>query len=200
MTRSHALAQKLSDYTLILGSGSPRRKKFLEEMGLEFEVRKKSVDEVYPAGFKSEEISRYLAELKAVPFQSELEENEILLTSDTVVWHKNKSLAKANNKEEAIEMLKVLSGDWHEVITSVCFTTRNGQKTVSETTRVKFKEFTNEELAYYVEKCKPFDKAGAYGIQEWLGMIGISKIEGSYTNVVGLPTHLVYKTLMDMVS
>nr|WP_299346089.1 Maf family nucleotide pyrophosphatase [Allomuricauda sp.] len=200
MTKAPLLAQKLESFRLILGSGSPRRKKFLEDMGLQFEVRKKSVEEIYPAHLKGEEISRYLAVLKATPFIPELEDNDILLTSDTVVWHKNISLAKAEDEKEATEMLKILSGDWHEVITSVCLTTSSNQKTVSATTWVKFKVFSEEEIQYYIETCKPFDKAGAYGIQEWLGMIGISEIKGSYTNVVGLPTHLVYKTLMDMVS
>lgn len=200
MIRANPLAKKLENFRLILGSGSPRRKKFLEDMGLTFEVRKKSVDEIYPEDLKGEEISRYLAELKAKPFVAELKDNEILLTSDTVVWHKNTSLAKAENEKEAMEMLQTLSGDWHEVITSVCLTTSFKQKTVSATTWVKFKVFTEEEIQYYIETCKPFDKAGAYGIQEWLGMTGISEIKGSYTNVVGLPTHLVYKTLMDMVS
>ncbi|MEO9511568.1 MAG: Maf family nucleotide pyrophosphatase [Flavobacteriaceae bacterium] len=200
MIESSPLGKKLERYTLILGSGSPRRKKFLEEMGLEFKVRPKSVDEIYPEHLKGKEISDYLAELKASPFQVELKANEILLTSDTVVWHNNKSLAKASDKNEAFKMLRTLSGDWHEVITSVCFTTQTSQQTVNETTRVKFIEFSDAEINYYIDSYKPFDKAGAYGIQEWLGMIGISEIKGPYTNVVGLPTHLVYKTLMDMVS
>jgi len=194
------LNKKLKAYTLILGSGSPRRKMFLEEMGLDFVVRPKSVDEVYPEHLQGHEISDYLAELKAVPFKTELNENEIVLTSDTVVWYNGASLAKASTKEEAFSMLRTLSGDWHQVITSVCFTTKTNQKTVNETTEVKFMDFTDEEINFYIENCHPFDKAGAYGIQEWIGMVGISEIRGSYTNVVGLPTHLVYKTLMDMVS
>ncbi|MGW9686067.1 Maf family nucleotide pyrophosphatase [Flagellimonas sp. 2504JD1-5] len=200
MTEHNPLKEKLKDYKLILGSGSPRRKQFLEDLGLEFEVRPKSVDEVYPDNLKGEQISRYLAELKATPFKQELEENEIVLTSDTVVWFKNESLAKASNAEEAYQMLRTLSGDWHEVITSVCFTTSTSQITVSATTMVKFMDFSDEEIHHYINTSQPFDKAGAYGIQEWIGMVGISEIKGSYTNVVGLPTHLVYKTLMNMVS
>lgn len=200
MTSSNPLKEKLKGYTLILGSGSPRRKQFLTDMGLDFEVRPKPVDEIYPEGLKGEEISSYLAQLKATPFEKELKENEIVLTSDTVVWYKNESLAKAANKDEAHKMLRTLSGDWHEVITSVCFTTPNNQRTVSATTWVKFMDFSDAELDHYIKLCQPFDKAGAYGIQEWIGMIGISEIKGPYTNVVGLPTHLVYKTLMDMVS
>ncbi len=197
---TNPLQHKLNGHKLILGSGSPRRKMFLEEMGLDFEVRPKSVDEVYPDHLQGKEISDYLAKLKAAPFKSGLQPKEIVITSDTVVWHNDTSLAKAANREEAFNMLRMLSGDWHEVITSVCFTTLDTQKMVSCTTSVKFMEFTEDEINYYIEKCHPFDKAGAYGIQEWIGMIGISEIIGSYTNVVGLPTHLVYKTLMDMVS
>lgn len=194
------LNKKLKGHKLILGSGSPRRRAFLEEMGLDFEVRPKAVEEIYPQHLQGVEISEYLAQLKAVPFKSELLENEIVVTSDTVVWHNTTSLAKAATKEEAFTMLRTLSGDWHQVITSVCFTTSKIQKTVSQITEVKFMAFTDAEINYYIENFKPYDKAGAYGIQEWIGMVGISEIKGSYTNVVGLPTHLVYKTLMDMVS
>ena len=200
MTSLNPLAEKLKAYHIILGSGSPRRKMFLEQLRLQFEVRKKEVDEVYPDHLQGEEISSYLAELKASPFKAELQENEILVTSDTVVWHNNQSLAKASDAKEAFHMLRTLSGDWHEVITSVCITTSQKQKTVSASTSVKFMEFSDAEIEFYIEAYQPFDKAGAYGIQEWLGFVGISEIKGSYTNVVGLPTHLVYKTLMDMVS
>ncbi|MEM9649912.1 MAG: Maf family nucleotide pyrophosphatase [Bacteroidota bacterium] len=197
---THPLKEKLKGYSLILGSGSPRRKKFLEEMGLDFEVRPMAVEEVYPEHLKGSEISDYLAKLKAAPFEQLLTSKEIVITSDTVVWHNGTSLAKASNKEEAKHMLRLMSGDWHEVITSVCFTTVSNQKTAHAITQVKFKDFSNEELEFYIDTCSPFDKAGAYGIQEWIGMIGISEIKGSYTNVVGLPTHLVYKTLMELVS
>lgn len=192
------LKEKLKGFKIILGSSSPRRKLFLEELGLDFEVRPKSVDEIYPKNLKGKEISEYLAQLKATPFKEELQENEILITSDTVVWHNDISLAKAENSEEAAKMLRTLSGDWHEVITSVCFTTKDSQKTVSSITKVRFEAFSEDEINHYVEKCLPFDKAGAYGIQEWIGMIGISEIKGSYTNVVGLPTHLVYRALMEI--
>lgn len=200
MTENHPLAEKLKGYKIILGSGSPRRKMFLEDMFLDFEIRKKPVKEEYPKSLKREGIPRFLAELKARPFKNGLEKNEILLTSDTVVWHKNRSLAKAADGNEAFKMLRTLSGDWHEVITSVCFTTQTVQRTESQITKVKFTELSDDEINHYIKTCKPYDKAGAYGIQEWLGTIGISEIRGSYTNVVGLPTYLVYKTLMDMVS
>jgi len=193
------LRDKLKHHKLILASGSPRRKQFFEEMELDFEIRLKAVEEVYPNDLKGKDIPEFLAQLKASVFEGTLKANEILITSDTIVWYKNKSLAKPKDKNEACEMLAELSNDWHDVITSVAFTTPNDQITVSHTTKVKFKALTKEEILYYVEKFNPYDKAGAYGIQEWLGLIGIEGIQGGYTNVVGLPTHLVYKTLTDMV-
>jgi len=194
------LQDKLKDYKIILASSSPRRKRFFEEMGLDFEIQLKPVEEVYPSTLKSKEISDYLAELKASVFRENLNSKEILITSDTVVWHNNESLAKASTHNEAFEMLKKLSDDWHHVITSVCFTTINGQQTLNHRTDVKFRALSDDEINYYVKNYKPFDKAGAYGIQEWIGLVGIEEIKGAYTNVVGLPTQLVYKTLMDMVS
>jgi len=191
---------RLKGYNIILASGSPRRKQFFEDMGLDFEIRIKQVEEVYPSSLKGSEIPDYLAELKASAFDGSLVHNDILITSDTVVWYKGKSLAKPIDINEACEMLTELSNDWHEVITSVSFTTITSQKTVNHTTRVKFKVLTPYEIQYYVKRYKPFDKAGGYGIQEWIGLIGIKEIQGSYTNVVGLPTQLVYKTLMNMVS
>ncbi|MEP3209788.1 MAG: Maf-like protein [Maribacter sp.] len=194
------LQNNLADYKIILASGSPRRQQFFKELQLDFEVRLKPVDEVYPKELQGSEISDYLAALKATPFQGGLLPQEILITSDTVVWHKDKSLAKASNATEAFQMLKTLSGDWHEVITSVTFTTHQGQKTVHHSTEVKLKELSDDEIWFYINTCQPFDKAGAYGIQEWIGLIAIEEIRGSYTNVVGLPTHLVYKTLIEMVN
>jgi len=191
---------KLKDHKIILASGSPRRKQFFEDMGLDFEIRLKQVEEVYPSSLKGSEISDYLAELKASAFDGTLVNKEILITSDTVVWYKGKSLAKPANIEDACEMLTELSNDRHDVITSVSFTTSTSQKTVNHKTSVKFKALAKDEIQHYVERYKPFDKAGGYGIQEWIGLIGIEEIQGSYTNVVGLPTHLVYKTLMSMVS
>ncbi|WP_425236844.1 Maf-like protein [Ulvibacterium sp.] len=193
------LQEKLKGYSLILASGSPRRQQFFRELGLDFEIRLRPIEEKYPQELKGPEISDYLAQLKAAAFTGELKPNEILITSDTVVWHNEKSLAKPINTTDAFAMLKTLSGDWHEVITSVCFTTTSKQKIVTETTRVKFKKLTDEEIQFYVNTYKPFDKAGGYGIQDWIGLIAIKKIKGSYTNVVGLPTHMVYKTLTDMV-
>jgi len=189
------LKNKLKEHHLILASGSPRRHQFFKEMELDFEVRIRSVDEVYPAELKGAEISDYLAKLKAEVFLPELQSKDILITSDTVVWHNNESLAKAEDNTEAEEMLKKLSGDWHQVISSVCFTTIERQIVQHSITEVKFKNLSIDEIRHYINTYKPYDKAGAYGIQEWIGLIGIEKIKGSYTNVVGLPTQLVYETL-----
>ncbi|RNC90232.1 MAG: septum formation protein Maf [Allomuricauda sp.] len=197
---NNPLVEKLAGYTIVLASGSPRRKKFFEELGVNFEIRLKPVEEVYPAHLKGEQISDYLAQLKASVFKHHIKKHEILVTSDTVVWHRDESLAKASSEKEAADMLLKLSGSWHDVITSVCFTSVNEQRTVNAVTKVKFKDLTRSEIDFYVNSCQPYDKAGAYGIQEWLGAIGIEEIQGSYNNVVGLPTHLVYKTLMNMVS
>lgn len=193
------LREKLQDHRVILASASPRRQQFFTEMGIPFEVHKMPVDEIYPEHLQGEQISNYLAQLKARPFKDNLHEKDILITSDTVVWHKDTSLAKPSNEVEAVEMLRTLSGYWHQVITSVCFTTSRTQKTVSQTTQVKFRKLEDAEIRYYVHHYRPFDKAGGYGIQEWIGLVGIEEIRGSYPNVVGLPTHLVYETLMAMV-
>lgn len=190
--------KKLKELNIILASGSPRRKQFFEDLAIDVKIDVRPVDEVYPETLKGKEISDYLALLKASKFKGTLKQNDVVITSDTVVWHNHKSLAKPIDKEDAYSMLKTLSNDWHEVITSVCFTTRNHQKTVNSTTLVKFKVLTDDEIWFYINNFKPFDKAGAYGIQEWLGLIGIEEIKGSHANVVGLPTHLVHKTLMDM--
>lgn len=194
------LKNKLKEHHLILASGSPRRHQFFKEMELDFEVRIRSVDEVYPAELKGAEISDYLAKLKAEVFLPELQSKDILITSDTVVWHNNESLAKAEDNTEAEEMLKKLSGDWHQVISSVCFTTIERQIVQHSITEVKFKNLSIDEIRHYINTYKPYDKAGAYGIQEWIGLIGIEKIKGSYTNVVGLPTQLVYETLLQLVT
>jgi len=194
------LNEKLKNQHLILASGSPRRQQFFTDLGLDFEVRLKPVNEEYPSRLKHFEISDYLSQLKALPFKDELKENDILITSDTIVWHNNQALGKPKNNMDAFKIIKSLSHDTHEVITSVCFTTTKLQKTVYAVTKVTFKELSDNEIKHYIKTCKPFDKAGAYGIQEWIGQIGITKIEGSYFNVVGLPTHLVYQTLNTLVS
>ncbi len=194
------LVNLLKKHRLILASGSPRRQKFLSDMGLDFEIKLHPIDEVYPEDLQAAEITDYLAQLKASPFKETLEPNQIVITSDTIVWHNKKSLGKPTDKNEAVKMLQTLSNDWHKVITSICFTTLNSQVTVHCTTKVRFKKLTNEEIHFYMDKYNPMDKAGAYGIQEWIGSVAITKIKGSYNNVVGLPTHLFYKTLAKIVS
>ncbi len=193
------LNEKLKHHNIILASASPRRQQFFKDLGLDFEVRLKSVQEEYPPRLSHFEISDYLAQLKALPFKEELKPNDILITSDTIVWFNNKALGKPKDTMEAFEIIKSLSNATHEVITSVCFTSTNFNKTVNAITKVTFKRFTDEEIKHYIDICKPFDKAGAYGIQEWIGQIGVTKIEGSYFNVMGLPTHLVYETLNEIV-
>ena len=184
---------------IILASGSPRRQEFLKQMGLDFEVRLKPIEEIFPDHLEGPAITDYLAELKASAFEGELNNHEILITSDTIVWHNGKALGKPGTTEEAREMLSSLSGKSHEVITSVCFKTPKETRTVNATTRVIFRDLTEEEINFYIQNYKPFDKAGSYGIQEWIGLIGIDHIEGSYFNVVGLPTHLVHRTLMEII-
>ena len=187
------------NHKIILASGSPRRQQFFKDFDLwdrfEFEIRLKEVDEIYPDTLKAEEITNYLAELKAKAFDGELVENEILVTSDTLVWLNDKALGKPKDYEDAVQILKSLSNATHEVITSVCFKTTKLTETIFEITKVTFNTLSEESIRYYLDNYKPFDKAGAYGIQEWIGLIGISKIEGSYTNVVGLPTEKVYNYL-----
>jgi septum formation protein len=192
------LIEKLKKFHIILASASPRRQEFFKKLGLDFEVRLKPIDEIFPNHLKGTDIANFLARLKSEPFLKELKAPDILITSDTVVWYKDTFLGKPEDEEQACFMLKTLSGDWHEVITSVCFTSLNDQRLVNCTTKVKFKVLTDEEIWYYIKKYQPLDKAGGYGIQDWIGLIGIEEIKGSYSNVVGLPTHLVYKTLMDM--
>lgn len=194
------LNEKLKDYNLILASGSPRRQDFFKALGLDFEIRLKPIAEEYPPRLTHFEISDYLAQLKALPYKGELKPNDILITSDTIVWHNNQALGKPRNDVEAFQMLKSLSNTTHEVITSVCFTTKTFEKTLNTITKVTFKNLSDAEINYYVNTYKPFDKAGAYGIQEWIGLVGVTKIEGSYFNVMGLPTHTVYKTLLDIVN
>lgn len=189
------LAENYSSIHIILASGSPRRQELLRSLGLDFEVRLRPVVEEYPNRLRHFEISDYLAQIKSIPFEQDLKENELLITSDTIVWHKGKALGKPRTNEEAHQMLQRLSADSHEVITSVCFKTTTVQKTINSITKVTFKALSNQEIDYYIQNFEPLDKAGAYGIQDWIGQIGITKIEGSYFNVMGLPLHDVYETL-----
>lgn len=189
------LKDKLKGYKIILASGSPRRQQFFKDMDLDFEIRLKDIEEIYPGHLQGIEITNFLAQLKASAFENEIAPSEILVTSDTIVWLGNKALGKPKDYDDAFAILKSLSATTHEVLTSVCFTTIDKTETINEVTKVTFAELSDDEIRYYLDNYKPFDKAGAYGIQEWIGLIAITNIEGSYTNVVGLPTEKVYQYL-----
>lgn len=192
------MGNQFCTHKIILASGSPRRQQFLRDLQFDFEIRLKEVAEVYPDHLQGVEITNYLAQLKANAFEGSLNDHEVLLTSDTIVWFENKALGKPKDFEDAFAMLKAMSGKTHEVITSVCFKTNRKTETVFEVTKVTFKNLSDEVIHHYLENYKPFDKAGAYGIQEWIGLIGIAKIEGSYTNVVGMPTDVVFEYLTNL--
>ncbi|HNP32474.1 MAG TPA: Maf-like protein [Flavobacterium sp.] len=189
------LKDKLKNYKIILASGSPRRQQFFNDLDLDFEIWLKNIEEIYPDNLQGVEITNFLAELKANAFDGEIKANEILIASDTIVWLNNKALGKPKDYDDAFAILKSLSNATHDVITSVCFKTIKKTETIFEVTKVTFSELSDDTIRYYLDNYKPFDKAGAYGIQEWIGLIGITRIDGSYTNVVGLPTEKVYNYL-----
>lgn len=190
-----ALAEKLKSRNLIVASGSPRRQQFIKDLGLDFEIRLKPVQETYPETLEAVEIAEHLAKLKAAVFLEELNPEDILITGDTVVYHENQVLNKPKTEEEAFEMLESLSGKSHQVISSACLTSTDKYALLHDVTKVYFKELDKQEIDYYIKYFKPFDKAGAYGIQEWIGKIGIEKIEGSFYNVMGMPIAKVYEAL-----
>lgn len=184
-------------YKLILASSSPRRRQLLQESGFQFEVRTKEVAEVFPDDLPVEKVPEYLACLKAAAFVPELQDDELLITADTIVSIHNRVVGKPHNREQAIRMLQELSGNKHTVISGICLTTSLEQKSCSVTTDVFFRELTDEEIVYYVDRYKPFDKAGGYGIQEWIGYVGIEKINGSFYNVMGLPVQTLCRQLKE---
>jgi septum formation protein len=186
---------KAIEEKIILASKSPRRQQLLKELGLDFEIQLREVDESFPAQLKREEIPMFLAKQKSEAFQ-DVPEDHILLTSDTIVWINETVLNKPENEEGAIQMLKTISGKMHEVITAVYLRSSNLTRTFYVVTDVHFKKLSNDEINYYVKEYKPFDKAGAYGIQEWIGFIGIERINGSFYNVMGLPVKEVYEELI----
>lgn len=193
------LKEILKNHKVILASGSPRRQDFFKKLDLDFVIDVREIEEVYPDHLQGSDITDFLAQLKASAFDK-LSEKDILVTSDTIVWKDKLAIGKPKNEEDAKKMLQNLSGAMHEVFTSVSFTGKNFQETVNDTTKVWFKELTDDEIDYYLTNYKPFDKAGSYGIQDWLGYIAIDRLEGSFFNVMGLPTRLVYKTLMEIAS
>ncbi|MDE5421229.1 Maf-like protein [Ancylomarina sp. DW003] len=189
------MLNNLKDYQLILASQSPRRHQMLKELGLDFKIQTKDVEEVYPDHLKGEEIPVYLAKLKAEAFVLDMNEKELVITADTIVCVDDMVLGKPKDRADAVKMLKMLSGRSHQVISGVCLKSKEKEATFSTTTHVHFKELNLEEIDYYIDNYKPFDKAGAYGIQEWIGFVGIDGIEGSYFNVVGLPIQRLYQEL-----
>ena len=185
---------------IILGSGSPRRRELLSGLDICFEVdTRNSFEEEYDAGTSREKIPQVLSEGKSMGFHRELSGDEILLTSDTLVLCGDRVMGKPHSREEAVDMLKCLSGCSHKVITAVTIRNNEKMKTVSDTAIVHFKQLTDSEIEYYVDNYRPFDKAGAYGIQEWIGYVGIERIEGSYFTIVGLPVHLAYELLLEFI-
>ena len=191
------LKEKLKNHNLILASGSPRRQQFFKELDLDFTIQLKPVDETFPDHLQGAEITDYLAKLKAAAF-TDLQVTDILVTSDTIVWFNGVALNKPEDRDEAYAMIAALSGNSHQVITSVAFTTKEGQTVINDTTTVTFKELTEAEINYYINNYQPYDKAGGYGIQEWFGYIAVTRLEGSYFNVMGMPLHKVYETLMQL--
>jgi septum formation protein len=193
------LVDKLNEFNIILASRSPRRQQLLHELGLKFDVVIKDYEETYPEGLDGDEIARYIAYEKAASFKNQLSANDIVIAADTIVWCNKKVLGKPLDQEDAIAILKEISGNTHEVITGVSIRSHSREITFSESTKVTFEVFTDEEIAYYTANYKPYDKAGAYGIQEWIGIIACSHIDGSYFNVVGLPVQRLYKELQKFI-
>jgi septum formation protein len=188
--------EDLKKYHFILASKSPRRQFLLKDLGLDFEVHTKDVDESFPDTLRAHEIPLYLCQKKADAFDKDLDDNTIVITADTVVWVHGQVLNKPENYEDAIRMLKLLSGKMHEVYTGVCIKSKYKTKVFYSLTKVFFKTLSEEEIQYYIKNFHPYDKAGAYGAQEWIGYIAVEKIEGSYFNVMGLPLRELYEELL----
>jgi len=193
------ILDNLNNVKIILASRSPRRQQLLRDLGLKFDVVIREYIETYPEGLNGEEIARYVARQKAVSFRNEISDNEIVIAADTIVWCNNMVLGKPVDLKDAIFILKEISGKTHEVITGVTIFSLSKELTFSDSTKVTFEALTEEEICYYVDEFKPYDKAGAYGIQEWIGLIACSHIDGSYFNVVGLPVQKLYKELQKFI-
>lgn len=187
--------QNLQQYEIILGSQSPRRQELLSDLGLQFKVQSMNVEEDFPPGLGMNEIPVYLAELKASAFLPQLKSNQLVITADTIVWLDGQEMNKPADYQDGYRMLKALSGKKHQVITGVCLLSTKKKISFFTSTDVWFKSLSDPEIHYYLENFKPYDKAGAYGIQEWIGYIGIHHIEGSFHNVMGLPVQSLYEQL-----
>ncbi len=191
------MLDNLRKYRLILASNSPRRKVLLEGLGVTFEVcTLPDVDENYPSSLCGADIPLYIACKKAAAYRPSLRENELVITADTIVWLNGRVLGKPSNREEAVGMLQAMSGRRHEVFTGVCLTTQDWQRNFTSRTEVQFSTLSDEEIEYYVDTFHPMDKAGAYGVQEWIGFIGVEFISGSYYNIMGLPVQKLYRELL----
>jgi len=188
--------ENLKKYHIILASKSPRRQELLKELGLDFTVETFDVDEIFPENLNQHEVPVFLAEKKARPFENCLKPGDLLITADTIVWLGGEVLGKPSGPAEAFEMLRKLSGREHQVITGVCVKTVEKQVSFYAETNVRFKPLSDSEINFYIGNYQPFDKAGAYGIQEWIGYIGITHIEGSFFNVMGLPVQKLYSELL----
>ncbi|EGF59150.1 septum formation protein Maf [Bacteroides fluxus YIT 12057] len=195
------ILDNLKKYRVILASNSPRRRELLAGLGVEYEVRTlPDVDESYPDTLKGADIPLYIAKKKADAHLSMMKPGELMITADTIVWLDNKVLGKPRDREDALQMLCDMAGRTHEVFTGVCLTTTEWQRSFTAQTEVRFSRLDEEEIAYYVDKYQPMDKAGAYGVQEWIGFIGVENISGSYYNVMGLPVQRLYKELISLPS
>ena len=190
------MLDNLKKYNVILASNSPRRKELLAGLGVQYEIRTlPDVDESYPDTLQGADIPLYIAREKADAYRSMLHAGELMITADTIVWLEGKVLGKPQDREDALHMLLAMSGKTHEVFTGVCLTTTQRQHTFSARTEVRFSTLSEEEITYYVDHFHPMDKAGAYGVQEWIGYIGVEYISGSYYNIMGLPVQRLYREL-----
>ena len=190
------MLENLNKYKIILASNSPRRKELLSGLGVDYEVKTlPDVDESYPDGLSGEEIAKHIARGKAEAYRSLIQADELVITADTIVWLDGTVMGKPKDEEEAKDMLMRLSGKTHQVITGVCLTTASTQKTFATVTDVTFATLTDEEVDYYVTRYQPMDKAGSYGVQEWIGFVGVENLSGSYLNVMGLPIQRLYTEL-----
>lgn len=191
------LFEKFSGRQIILASKSPRRQELLKGLDLDFIIKTKDVDESFPPALQREEIPLFLSKIKSQAFQEEMGENDVVITADTVVWVNGHVLNKPETRDEAIAMVKELSGNEHMVYTGVTIANKTKSSTFFDATKVIFRQLTDEEIGYYIDKYQPYDKAGSYGVQEFIGYMGISSLEGSYFNVMGLPVHALYEKLLE---
>ena len=191
------MLDNLEKYKVILASGSPRRRELMAGLGVNYEVRiLPDVDESYPDTLQGEEIPLYIAKEKADAYIPMMQPDELIITADTIVWLDGKVLGKPRDREDALQMLRTMSGRTHEVFTGVCITTTDWQRSFTAQTEVRFATLSEDEIIYYVDNFKPMDKAGAYGVQEWIGFIGGENILGSYYNIMGLPVQKLYRELL----